>query len=298
MMNFEIFVEWVADDLQRLLGEDYRIESTSVRKNNGVELKALIVRNKNHNAEPVVYMEPLYQAYKNGSSIEKITKQILTKMKSELPLSMEMAEQVRNLEAIRDRIGYRLVSKSKNEELLKDIPWTPWYDLAIIYYLHLGVREDKQVTTIIHNYQMQKWNLSLDELHELAKENTPKLCPSTIGRLDHMLFGWNEEEGGMCQLDPALPVLYVFSNQNGINGAICMLYDNVLKEFADMIESDLIILPSSIHEVLLLKYDKAVNLEMFKNMVRTVNEEDVPVEDVLSDSVYIYSREKDQISMV
>ena len=50
--------------------------------------------------------------------------------------------------------------------------------------------------------------------------------------------------------------------------------------------------------LLLLKYDKAMNLEMFKNMVRIVNKEDVPKEDVLSDSVYLYFREKNQISVV
>lgn len=211
---------------------------------------------------------------------------------------MNLREATKSFEAAREHIAFRLISKERNEELLKDIPWKPWEDLAIIYYLHFGVMDDKQITTIIHNYQMEKWDLSLDELHELAKENTLKLCPSTIGRLDHMLFGWKEEEEKMCQLDPALPVLYVLSNQTGINGSICMLYDNVLKEFADMLESDLIILPSSVHEVLLLKYDIDVNLELFKNMVRCVNEEDVPPEEVLSDSVYIYFREKDQISMV
>lgn len=298
MMNFEIFVEWVADDLQRLLGENYRIEPTSVRKNNGVELKALIIRNTNFNAAPVVYMEPLYQTYKKGSSIETLTKKILARMENELPFSMGITEKVYDLEAVRDCIGYRLVSKSKNEELLKDIPWTPWQDLAIIYYLNMGVRDDSQVSTVIYNHQMQRWNLTVDELYELARENMPKMCPSVIGRLDHLIFGGDDDEEDMIPCDSEIPVLYILSNQAGINGATCILYDRALKDFADKEESDLLILPSSIHEVLLLKYDKAMNLEMFKNMVRIVNKEDVPKEDVLSDSVYLYFREKNQISVV
>jgi len=298
MMSFEKFIEWVADDLQRLLGEDYRIESTSVRKNNGVELKALIVRNKNHNAAPVIYMEPLYQTYKKGSSIEALTKKILVRMKNELPFSMEITEKVYNLETVRDRIGYRLISKSKNEELLKDIPWTPWQDLAIIYYLNMGVKDNNQVSTIIYNHQMKKWNLSEDDLYELAKENMPKMCPSVIGRLDHLIFGFDKDEDEIISCDPRFPVLYVLSNQANINGASSVLYNGVLKDFAERLDSDLIILPSSVHEVLLLRYSETVDLEMFKNLVRSVNAEDVPEEDVLSDSVYLYSREKDQISMV
>lgn len=298
MMNFEKFVEWVADDLQRLLGEGYRIEPTSVRKNNGVELKALIIRNTNFNAAPVVYMEPLYQTYKKGSSIETLTKKILARMEKELPFSMGITEKVYDLEAVRDRIGYRLISKSKNEELLKDIPWTSWQDLAIVYYLNMGVKDDSQVSTLIYNHQMQRWNLSVDDLYELAKENMPKMCPSVIGSLDHLILGFDKEEEDIISCDPGLPVLYVLSNQTNINGASSVLYNGVLKEFADRLDSDLIILPSSVHEVLLLRYSETVELEMFKNLVRRVNEEDVPAEDVLSDSVYLYSREKDQISVV
>jgi len=295
MMSFEKFIEWVTDDLQRLLGEDYRIETTSVRKNNGVELKALIVRNKNHNAAPVIYLEPLYQTYKKGSSIDALTKKILVRMENELPFSMEITERAYNLEAVRDRIGYRLISKNKNEELLKEIPWKPWQDLAIIYYLNMGVKDDNQVSTIVYNHQMKKWNLSADDLHELAKENMPKMCPSIIGRLDHLILGFDKEEEDMISCDPRLPVLYVLSNQTNINGASSVLYNGVLKEFADTLDSDLIILPSSVHEVLLLRYSETVDLEMFKNLVRRVNEEDVPAEDVLSDNVYLYFRKEDDI---
>lgn len=290
MMSFDKFVEWIADDLRRLLGENYKVEAESVRKNNGIMLKALTIRCTDDCVAPVIYMEPLYKSYKNGSSIDKLIQTIMRKIENERPISFMMAENTQSLERVRDFIVYRLISKSKNEELLKDIPWTEWNDLAIIYYLYLSVNEDKQMTTIIHNYQTEKWNLSVDELHELAKENTPKLCPSTIGRLDHIILGLDECAEEMITYDTEHPMLYVLSNITGINGAACMLYDGVIKSFADEMDSSLIILPSSIHEVLLIKYDEAMDLEVFKNMVRRVNEEDVPAEDILSDNVYIYDR--------
>ena len=296
-MNFKEFIKFVAERIGKVLGDDYRIESTSVRKNNGVNLSALIIRCKDDQVTPVVYMEPLYDSYKNGSSIDRIVHKIVARLEDEKAFSLELIGQTKSFEAAREHIAYRLVSRKENEELLKDVPWTAWNDLAIIYYLHLGTKDGNQITSIIHNWQQKAWNLSTNELHELAKENTPKLCPSTIGRLSHMVFELDEDDELVLD-DTEIPTLYVLTNQAGINGATCMLYDNVLKEFADKMDSDLIILPSSIHEVLLLEYDEFsgdMELEKFKDMVGEVNRNDVPVEDVLSDSVYIYERKDNRI---
>lgn len=297
MMNFEKFTEWVAEDLQRLLGEEYRIDSTLVTKNNGVKLRAITIEHTQYRTTPVIYMEPLYQSYKKGTSIERLTGIILNKMKNEQTLALTFAEEVKSLESVRDHIAYRLVSREMNEELLKDIPWTKWNDLAIIYYIHLETSGDKQISTLIHNCQMEKWNLSLDELHELAKENTPKLCPSVSGRLDHWVIGWDDDNETVSR-DSGIPSIYILSNQAGINGAICMLYEDVMKGYSDMLESDLIILPSSIHEILFLSYKEGVNLEAYKTMVSSVNAESVPAEEVLSDNVYLYSREDNSIRVV
>lgn len=296
MMNFEQFTEWVAEDLQRLLGEEYRIDFTLVTKNNGVKLRAITIENTQYRTTPVIYMEPLYQSYKKGTSIERLTGTILNKMKNEHPLALTFAEEVKSLDSVRDHIAYRLVSREMNEELLKDIPWTKWNDLAIIYYIHLGTSGDKQISTLIHNCQMEKWNLSLDELHALAKENTPKLCPSVSGRLDHWVIGWDDDnETASCDVD--IPTIYILSNQAGINGAVCMLYEDVMKGYSDMLRTDLIILPSSIHEVLFLGYEEGIDLDVFKNMVRNVNAENVPKEDVLSDNVYVYLRKENEIKL-
>ena len=156
-------------------------------------------------------------------------------------------------------------------------------------------REEKQITTIIHNRQARAWNITADELYELAKENTPKIYPSMMGRLEHLVFGWDEDKEEMVPLDTELPILFILSNQSGINGAICMLYEGVLKEFAEKIDTDLLILPSSIHEVLIHRYGEDLDVEVFKNMVRSVNENDVPKEDILSNSVYVYTRHDDKI---
>lgn len=294
-MNYSEFVKVFMDTMKQHLGEEYQMKTELISKNNGVKLLALTIKHKEKNIAPVVYLEPLYMSYQKGSALETIIKMVLGQMEKECALSEEAAKKISSLDTASDRIAYRLVSKAENKELLADVPWTEWNDLAIIYYLHLGTSADKQITTIIHNHQARAWNVTADELFEIAKENTPKICPSTMGCLEHLLFGWNEDEGEIVHENTRIPTLYVLSNENGINGAVCMLYDNVLKEFAEKMGSDLLILPSSIHEVLVLKYDEDMNVETYKDMVRSVNENDVPKEDILSNSVYVYTRHDDTI---
>lgn len=90
----------------------------------------------------------------------------------------------------------------------------------------------------------------------------------------------------------ALPsvALYVLTNSRGINGAACMLYPHVLKEFAESLGEDLIILPSSIHEVLLTPSSVSLPPEELNEMVQAINQSDVPAEDRLSDHIYYFSR--------
>ncbi len=89
--------------------------------------------------------------------------------------------------------------------------------------------------------------------------------------------------------------MYVLTNSTGINGAACMMYENVLKEFAEMMQSDLIILPSSLHEVLLMLDDGVSEYENLTEMVSHINTTEVPGEDVLSNSIYRYSRQDENV---
>ena len=87
------------------------------------------------------------------------------------------------------------------------------------------------------------------------------------------------------------PALHVLTNRRGIYGASCMLYRDIIKDFADQEEADVIILPSSIHEVLLFPDHLMFDHAFLCRTVQEINQEDVPKEDVLSDRIYIFSRE-------
>ena len=92
--------------------------------------------------------------------------------------------------------------------------------------------------------------------------------------------------------------MYILSNTCGINGATVVLYEDILKDFAGKIQEDVIILPSSIHEVLLVPNSKVHDIEEMKAMVEHINRTEVSKTDVLSDNVYLYSREKNLMTMI
>ena len=62
-------------------------------------------------------------------------------------------------------------------------------------------------------------------------------------------------------------------------------------------EKDLIILPSSIHEVLLLPDDGDISYAEMSRLVTHINRSEVPKEDRLSNQVYLYSRNTGDITM-
>ncbi len=294
-MNYSSFCDYLFASLMNHLGPDTTITKETVRKNNDTLLDVFIIRMPNVTSSPVVYLQPLYTNYQNGSSIEKIAEAVADRLNKEIPLSQELAAQVKSFSTVHDRIAFKLVSKKENEELLKDLPWVPFLDLAVIFYLHLGVSEERLISTLIHKNHAKQWNLSTEELYRLAKTNTPKLCPVHIGHMEHLVFGWDEDKERFVPCDIDLPKLHVLTNECGLNGASTMLYEGIIKDFAECLESDLVIFPSSIHEVLILADPHDRDYGEFRQMVLNVNAEDVPKEDILSDQLYLYRREDSKL---
>ncbi len=294
-MNYSSFCDYLLAALLRQLEPKTSITKETIRKNNNVPLDAFLIRFPESASSPVVYLEPLYQNYKDGSSIDQIARLVAAQLTADLPISLELLRSTNSLEQARDKIAFRLVSREANTALLSDIPWVPFLDLAVIFYLSFGVRDNTQITTVIHNHQAKSWNLSPQDLYELAKENTPRLFPSTIGRLEHIIFGWDDDGDFIESSNSMAPILYVLSNETGINGASCMLYENTIKDFADKLGEDLIILPSSIHEVLIMTDNHTHNYERLREIVQLANTEEVPKEEILSDQVYLYRRSDNSI---
>ena len=294
-MTKKEFADYMLCELKKNLDEKYRIYLDDIQKNNGVVLKALIIKEEDVNSAPVVYMDPLYESYCQGTSAERLIMQIKASIENhEFPWNLPI-EYTKDFDEVRDKLVLRVVNYEKNEKLLKKIPHKRFLDLAITFRIVYGEQSESLVTAEVTNDLLENWDTSVEELFELTTENSVRLLPVQTMSLERMVFGWNDEDVEKCP--NIIPKIYVLTNLQGINGAAAILYPDALKKIADQMDSDLLILPSSVHEVLYLKHVKDMDTEAFVRMVRTVNENDVAKEEVLSDSVYIYRRDKDLLEI-
>lgn len=304
-MSLEGFGRYMKIAIQQRLGNSFLVSLQQIRKNNGLELYALTILQKESNLSPTIYLDFYYNQYKNGRSLEEMEQNILEVYEQEkISVELDMSF-FTEWEQVQKRIVFKLVNYEQNRELLKEIPYVPFLDLAVIPYYLLEVEEESHAVIQIQKKHLEMWNITEQQVLETAKENTPKLMPFVLQSMTSVMaevLDYEEEnipKGLMeTEVTDMLEVpLYVLTNSYKLYGAGCMLYQNVLADFADKVKSDLYIIPSSIHEVLILpvtggKKD-AVDLS---KMVKEVNETGLKEEDVLSDHVYKFTRETGKIT--
>lgn len=289
-MNNSSFFSALTSALSAHLKPGTKIIHETILKNNSVRLESILVLDESLPYAPVIYLAPLYAHYKAGNSMEEVCRFALDMIHRKLPFSPDFHMEIQKLQSIKNRISYRLVSRTENEELLKDVPWVPFLNMAVIFFLQLDSAADTQITALIHRRLATLWNLSTSDLFGLAKKNTPLLFPISLSPLQNLIADSQEETSPEPDDSSLFPPIHVLTNRQGIYGASCLLYENTIKDFADQMASDIIILPSSIHEVLLIPDFHVFDYESLRQMVRTINATEVPREDILSDEIYLYIR--------
>ncbi len=89
------------------------------------------------------------------------------------------------------------------------------------------------------------------------------------------------DEYYMLEISDSVP-MYVLTNKQKVNGASCMLYPDLICQFSDRIGKNLFIIPSSVHELLLLPADHKDEASEIRCMIREINDTQVRVEEILS----------------
>lgn len=309
--EYDIFIKEITEKVKEKMGEGYSTRIYKVTKNNSLELDSLVMLKEGKNFAPNIYLLPYYEAYVQGTDMNELANRLCSVYYDcNAPMVDEKFSYF--FEDMKTKIIYRLVSYDRNEKLLEQVPHIRYLDLAITF--HCLVRDDENgIGTIrITSEHMKQWKASLQELRTCAIKNTKRMFPYSIKSMEEVIKSMLTEEMGDREDDLPEELLYnikhennasqkhrmyILTNLKGINGATCLLYENVLQEFADQIDSDIFILPSSIHEVILVPYDKSITREALAEMVKDINHTQVAHDEVLSDKVYLYSRNTKSLSV-
>ena len=92
--------------------------------------------------------------------------------------------------------------------------------------------------------------------------------------------------------------MYVLGNERKLFGAAVMLYDGLLEKMSEIIGGDFYLLPSSLHELILIPDEGREKGGDLWKMVCEINETQVEPEDVLTDSVYYYSGKNKRLEKI
>lgn len=310
-MEYKDFVEQVKEQIREFLSEkfaDADISVNQVIKNNDCVLDGLIIKTEESNISPTIYLNPYFEQITNGAEFDSVLSQIAaTYEKHYIDHDMDVSA-VTDYERVKDKIICKLINAENNAQFLQDKPYTQIEDLAAIYQILMNQNEEGTATITISDNLMERYGISLKELHEQALTNMELLQPFSFKSMNETMlemfatdlaqeYGIDMEQARdmTAQMIPEIPdTMYILSNESKVNGASQILRDDVRQEIADKI-GDFYVLPSSLHETLIIPKSAGMDRKELEQMVQEVNQTQVLPEERLSDHVYEYDAKEHEL---
>ncbi len=287
-MTYDDFLCCVQTRVQKELGEEVRVLLHRVPKNNGILLDGLSIQEGEQGISPTIYLNDFYREFQKGAGIPELVEGILALYKEsriEGKIDTGFYKEYAN---VREHISCKLVSFDRNRKLLKKIPYVRYLDLAVVFYYLMEHKDLGSGTILIYNSHLEMWHVTKEELYRQARENALRLVPWEFYSMQEAVQELLEEGESKEDLpEPYLP-MYVLTNRDRNLGASVILFDKVLSEVGERLGEDYYILPSSIHEVIVIPAGFAIPKKELEAMVREMNTTQVLAQEVLSDRVYFY----------
>lgn len=301
-MQFDEFCEFIKKNIGDYLPECHNlvVEIRDTKKNNGVILRSLCMRDDlDNNCASNIYLEAYYKQYMDKLAIERVMQEIAEEYRNSretIKTKGISADFFSNLDP--DNIIIKLVNYEKNKEQLDECPHVRFQDLAVTFRAVCFSSDSDLMSALVDDRALAGMNMTVDELYSKAKENYSSKFPTTIRSLGSVLAGLMGDFP-MPPLDTQPDMdIYVLTNKQCINGATNILLDDAIAEAEEKIGGNFYIIPSSVHETLLVPENSAIDPNDIAGMVYDINRSVVREDEVLSDTVYFYDAATKQISMV
>lgn len=299
-MDYRTFTGAVKEQLEKKMTGGVRVSLYTAVKNNGKERTGVLLETPGINISPTIYLEEYYESYLRGKTVEDIAnelKELYDNIKREESWD---CERILTYEGVRDRIVFKLINTAKNRRFLSTVPHRMFLDLSIVFYVLLESNTEGTAAMAVSNNHARRWDVCTETLWADAVKNVRKLLPAEFVTMNCALRQMLRQSSG-CE-DTEEPEnllygnvredegLYVLSNSMRNYGAACMAYPHVMEMIGEILKKDYYILPSSVHEVVIVPYSREISRRDMDDMVREINETQVAEEEVLSNHVYLYER--------
>ena len=300
MTNINEFAEEIKDAISKKL-TDADITVINIKKNNDTDLTGLSIKPANCNIAPTIYLNDYYENHMDAKqeSIDNIVEDIINVYTKNIDNGIAMGEitdRIHDFEKIKDEIIFKLVNTEKNRDMLTTMPHRDILDLSIIYCIKVETGSNNMASITIKTDLMKSWkNVTENDLYEAAQTNTPRILPANIVEMTDMLSMLGVPNCMIHQDDDVPDTIPMFictsSSSSGGNGAVTMIYKGQLDRIYDQIGGEFYIIPSSIHETIIIPAKNDIDPEEIKSIIFDVNRDVVAPEEILSDNLYMYDKE-------
>ena len=207
----------------------------------------------------------------------------------------ELIEQLKDYDTMKSHLMMDLVGKEANFDKLQSVAHTDMEDMAITYRFLITRTEEGQGTIQVTKDMLDSYGITVEQLHQDALEYSEKNSPFSIVNMNELMY---EMSGGLFGgPDEPLSPMYVATNDIRMRGAGVIAYPDFMEQATEKLGGSFFILPSSVHEVILVPDSMEMRASELKEMVTQINATEVSPEERLTDNVYHYDAEEKMFEM-
>lgn len=280
-LDYEQFKTVLTTKLEELLlksKKPYGYKKQVIHKVNQ-DLDSISLIGENIKMSPTLYFNNMYDYY-NGTdaAIEELALNAFETMLEGVNQT-EITEELPDKEKFMENIFFQVINTEKNKTYLLEVPHREYLDLSIIYRYAGNISDNGMATATINYILMDEFKLTEEELYEAAYKNTRRILEPKV-------------------ISAGIPMMNMISNDMNIFGANGILYKDIVAKEAKKLNTDVYLIPSSIHEFLIQPVSNTLKPKDLKEIIKNANENVIGPEDYLSDSLYIYKLGTDTIEVI
>ena len=290
-MDFKEFVNKLEQDLKEALSDispGAQVRQTPVEKLQASSYTGISITPADTNIGMNLNADQLFAQMQEGRSYEGVLAAAVSQAERGLhDMPSVDVQSITNYETAKNLLCFEVVGTEQNADMLANIPHTDVENMSMVYRLQLDSNEHGASTVLITNAMMEQYGVTKEQLDADAMENAPEIRPASFKTMAEVMAEMMGMPVEMMPQDMA-PPMYVATNEDKVQGAAVMFYPNFMDQAAKELGGDVFVLPSSVHEVLILPDDGNMSVGELRDMVTTINATEVSAQDRLADSVYHY----------
>ena len=297
-MSYQEFILKVQENVQKMMGEKYevRLEDVVMQNQENADALSIVPNGQGVKISPIFYLEDYYNSQEEMQNPDLCSQAIVEKYLSLEQTAQSMkdtvVQEVWDWQKIKMKVYPILISQSMNQGLLGKLVWRPMLDLAICYVIRIKLDQTGSSMIKVTDFFLKEWGITEEELHIQAMQNLKEDGYSLVSleqMCEKLMHG--TEVNAVDQMNET--DAFIMTNEQQCYGAAGLLDQEFMKRITN--KTSCYIIPSSVHELLLLPLDMAQSSDELNQVVSVVNDTEVQLSDRLSDHVYYYDADKEEI---